>query len=64
MIAHIFGTVAEKFAGSVIVDVGGVGYEIAVAAGDYDKVALDQEVSSTRTTTSASSRRSCLAFPV
>ena len=44
MIAHIFGTVAEKFAGSVIVDVGGVGYEIAVAAGDYDKVALDQEV--------------------
>ena len=44
MIAHIFGVVAEKFAGSVIVDVGGVGYEIAVAMGDYDKVALDQEV--------------------
>ncbi len=44
MIAHIFGTVAEKFAGSVIVDVGGVGYEIAVAAGDYDKVVLNQAV--------------------
>ena len=44
MIAHIFGTVAEKFAGLVIVDVGGVGYEVAVATGDYDKVTLEQEV--------------------
>lgn len=44
MIAHIFGTVAEKFAGTLIVDVHGVGYEINVAQGDYDAVTLDQEV--------------------
>lgn len=44
MIAHIFGTVAEKFASAVIVDVAGVGYEINVAAGDYDAVTLDQQV--------------------
>lgn len=44
MIAHIFGVVAEKFNSSVIVDVGGVGYEIAVPLGDYDKVTLNQEV--------------------
>ena len=44
MIAHIFGTVAEKFGGAVIVDVSGVGYEINVAAGDYDAVLLEQKV--------------------
>ncbi len=44
MIAHIFGIVAEKFGGAVIVDVAGVGYEINVAAGDYDTVALEQKV--------------------
>jgi len=44
MIAHIQGTVAEKFGGSVIVDVSGVGYEINVAAGDYETVTLDQSV--------------------
>ncbi len=44
MIAHIFGVVAEKFGGSVIVDVAGVGYEIYVAAGDYDAVTLEQKV--------------------
>lgn len=44
MIAHIFGIVAEKFSGSVIVDVSGVGYEINVAAGDYDATTLEQQV--------------------
>lgn len=44
MIAHVRGVVAEKFAGSVIVDVGGVGYEIAVPAGDYDSVRLEEEI--------------------
>lgn len=44
MIAHIFGIVAEKFGGSVIVDVSGVGYEINVAAGDYDATTLEQQV--------------------
>ena len=44
MIAHVSGVVAEKFASSVIVDVQGVGYEVQVAAGDYDRVSLHEEV--------------------
>ena len=44
MIAHIRGLVAEKFAGSIIIDVSGVGYELAVPLGDYDKVSLDESV--------------------
>ena len=44
MIAHVSGVVAEKFASSVIVDVQGVGYEVQVAAGDYDGVSLHEEV--------------------
>ena len=44
MIAHIRGVVAEKFAGSVIIDVAGVGYEIAVPAGDFDVVTLGEEI--------------------
>jgi Holliday junction DNA helicase RuvA len=44
MIAHIKGTVAEKFAGSVIVDVGGVGYEIQVPLGDFDAAHIDTDV--------------------
>lgn len=42
MIAHIHGTVVEKFAGSVIVDVSGVGYEIQVPLGDFDGVLLNE----------------------
>lgn len=42
MIAHVSGTVAEKFGSSVIVDVHGVGYEVAVAAGDYDRALLNE----------------------
>ncbi len=44
MIAHVFGTVAEKFNGAIVVDVGGVGYELSVAAGDFDAVTLEQSV--------------------
>jgi|TARA_B100001245_G_scaffold55057_1_gene37269 holliday junction DNA helicase RuvA len=44
MIAHVVGVVAEKFNGSLIVDVHGVGYEVAVAFGDYEKVMLDESV--------------------
>lgn len=44
MIAHVKGVIAEKFAGSVIVDVAGIGYEVAVPAGDYDGLTLDDEV--------------------
>ena len=43
MIAHVVGLVAEKFAGSVIVDVNGVGYEVAVALNDFEKTLLDDE---------------------
>lgn len=44
MIAHVSGTVAEKFNTSLIVDVHGVGYEVAVAAGDYDRALLDEQL--------------------
>ena len=44
MIAHVSGIVAEKFAGSIIVDVAGIGYEIAVPLGDYESVTLGEEV--------------------
>lgn len=44
MIAHVFGVVAEKFNGSLIVDVHGVGYEVAVAFGDYEKAMLGEEI--------------------
>ena len=44
MIAHLFGTIAEKFgAGSVVIDVHGVGYEVSVSAGDFEAVALGQD---------------------
>lgn len=43
MIAHLSGAIAEKFgAGSVVVDVHGVGYEVSVAAGDFEAVSLGQ----------------------
>ncbi len=41
MIAHVSGTVAEKFASSIIVDVQGVGYEVQVAAGDFEATSID-----------------------
>lgn len=44
MIAHISGIVAEKFGSSVIVDVHGVGYEVIVAVGDYEKALLSESV--------------------
>lgn len=44
MIAHVFGTVAEKFNNSVIVDVHDIGYEVQVAANDYERALLHEEV--------------------
>ncbi|WP_457915043.1 Holliday junction branch migration protein RuvA [Candidatus Minimicrobia naudis] len=46
MIAHVFGKVVEKFNEkvSLVIDVHGVGYEVSVAAGDFDAVMLDQDV--------------------
>ena len=43
MIAHIKGIIAEKFNSSVIVDVSGVGYELALTTLDYDEVNLNDE---------------------
>lgn len=44
MIAHVKGVVTEKMLTSVIVDVQGVGYEVNVAAGDYDQATLNDEI--------------------
>lgn len=44
MIAHVFGIVAEKFNSSVIVDVNGLGYEVAVPSGDYERAVLNDSV--------------------
>lgn len=44
MIAHVSGIVAEKFGSAVIVDVQGVGYEVQVAAGDFDVSLLGETV--------------------
>jgi Holliday junction DNA helicase RuvA len=41
MIAHVFGVVVEKFGSSLIIDVHGVGYEVQVAASDYETALLD-----------------------
>lgn len=44
MIAHVAGVVAEKFNSSLIVDVHGIGYEVAVAALDYEAALLDEPI--------------------
>ena len=44
MIAHVSGVIVEKFGSSVIVDVHGVGYEVQVAAGDFDVAVLESTV--------------------
>lgn len=44
MIAHVSGKVVEKFNGVVIVDVHGIGYEVQLAAGDFDTVIFEDDV--------------------
>ncbi len=44
MIAHISGKIVEKFAGSVIVDVAGVGYEIVVPANEFERAVLGDDI--------------------
>ena len=44
MIAHVEGVVTEKLVSSVIVDVHGVGYEVNVAAGDYERALLHENI--------------------
>ena len=43
MIAHIRGTVTEKIAGTIVVDVQGVGYELSVPLGDFEAAQNGQE---------------------
>jgi len=43
MIAFVHGQIIEKFQNSVVVDVGGIGYEVQVASGDYDRAAPNEE---------------------
>lgn len=42
MIAHVEGKIVEKFGNSVIVDVHGIGYEIALSSLDYDRANLEE----------------------
>lgn len=44
MIAHVSGVVAEKVGNSVIVDVHDIGYEVQVAAGDFDHALLGEPI--------------------
>jgi len=44
MIAHVSGIVSEKFGFSVIVDVQGIGYEVAVPLGDFENVLLGEPI--------------------
>jgi Holliday junction DNA helicase RuvA len=44
MIAHVSGVVAEKFGNSVIVDVHDVGYEVQVAADDFERALLNEPI--------------------
>lgn len=43
MIAHLDGVVAEKFGSSIIVDVNGVGYEVALTSVDYDSAVVGEK---------------------
>ena len=44
MIAHISGKIVEKFAGSIIVDVAGVGYEVIVPTGEFERAVLNEQI--------------------
>ncbi|SRR6266496_131680 len=44
MIAHVSGEVVEKFEGTLIVDVNGLGYEVLVTSGDFDSAKLHDAV--------------------
>jgi Holliday junction DNA helicase RuvA len=44
MIAHLSGKITEKFGNEVVLDVGGVGYEVQLPAGDADICKFGDEV--------------------
>ena len=43
MIGHLKGIITEKFNNAFIIDVNGVGYEVAVSALDFDSCSLEEE---------------------
>ncbi|HSX27844.1 MAG TPA: Holliday junction branch migration protein RuvA [Candidatus Saccharimonadales bacterium] len=44
MIAHVAGEVVEKTADALIIDVGGIGYEVQVAAGEFEAAVLGEHI--------------------
>lgn len=44
MIAHLSGKIVEKFSGSAIIDVNGVGYEVILSTPDFDAITLDSPI--------------------
>ena len=44
MIAHVQGEVVEKTISTLIIDVGGIGYEIQVAVGDFEAAKLGEKI--------------------
>jgi Holliday junction DNA helicase RuvA len=44
MIAHVSGVVAVKNLASVVVDVGGIGYEIQISRGDFNKTTIGEKI--------------------
>jgi Holliday junction DNA helicase RuvA len=44
MIAHVEGVISEKLLTSVIVDVHGLGYEVNIAATDYERTTLHETI--------------------
>lgn len=44
MIAHVHGEVVEKTQAALIIDVAGIGYEVQVAAADFERAALGERI--------------------
>jgi Holliday junction DNA helicase RuvA len=44
MIAHVSGEVVEKSGSAIIIDVGGIGYEVQVATGDFEAATLGNTI--------------------
>lgn len=44
MIAHVYGELVEKTQSALIIDVGGIGYEVQVAVGDFDAANMGEKV--------------------
>ena len=44
MIAHVAGEVVEKSGSALIIDVGGIGYEVLVATGDFEAALLGARI--------------------